>query len=65
MFPVLRPRPKVEDPAPLVRVPSFDPVAADGSSVRALALSSFAMLGLAGLVIAAGRKTVRHREEVG
>ena len=63
MFPVLRPRPKVEDPAPLVRVPSFDPVAADGASAWAMALASFVMLGLAGAVIAAGRTTGRSREE--
>lgn len=62
MFPVLRPRPKVEDPAPLVRVPEFDPLATDKGSARAMALSASVMLAVAGLVISSARTTSRRKE---
>jgi nitrous oxidase accessory protein len=62
MFPVLRPRPKVEDPAPLVDVPVFTPVAAAPTSSGALAIASALMLVLAGTVIALGWSRRRPRE---
>jgi len=64
MFPVLRPRPKVEDPSPLVVMPTFDAVDSVGASPYALAASSIVMLAIAGTFIAMSRSTLRRREEV-
>lgn len=66
MFPVLRPRPKVEDPSPLVSMPAFE---APGGSERAggavLALVSAAMLAVGLLIVTAGtaksRRSTRSR----
>ncbi len=62
MFPVFRPRPKVEDPAPLVTMPSFSALDVDGSSAAAMAAAAVSMLGVAAVVILAGRSGSRRKE---
>jgi nitrous oxidase accessory protein len=63
MFPVFRPTPKVEDPAPLVSVPVFSTIDVRGPSPAVLALASFLMLAVAGLVLRAGRVPNRRSSE--
>ena len=63
MFPVLRPRPKIEDPAPLVRSPSFETVTADAPPGAGLAAPSLVMLALAAGVVALA--TPRRRSSRG
>jgi nitrous oxidase accessory protein len=61
MFPVLRPRPKVEDTAPLVDIPVFAPLATAGSSLP-LAIVSGVMLLVVAVVVGGGRRPIRRRE---
>ena len=63
LFPVLRPNPKVEDPAPLVRVPAFAPLGATADQAPGVVLPSALMLALASLVVVVA--VPRRRQSVG
>lgn len=61
MFPVLRPRPKVEDPSPLVMMPSFETTSEpDSLGGASLALVSGMMLALGLLIVVVGRTGTRR-----
>ena len=64
VFPVLKPRPKVQDDAPLVDAPSFPRLGATGPASRnwSMAGVSAGFLALAGAMLLAGSRLKRRRE---
>ncbi len=63
MFPAIKPRPKVEDDAPLVRSPDFPPLGSTTATSfsGSLALASLALLGSASLLVVAGARGRRRK----
>jgi nitrous oxidase accessory protein len=64
MFPVLRPRPKVEDAHPLTALPEFPPIAgmgADSSSPSLLVVSVLLVLGAVAIIAVPMRRQRRRR----
>jgi nitrous oxidase accessory protein len=61
MFPVLRPRPKVEDPYPLIAMPQFEaPSGSDSVGGTSLLLVATAMLLLGLVIVMVGRSGTRR-----
>lgn len=59
LFPTLRPRPKVVDPAPLIDMPTFfSPVGATESSPLGLFLVSAALVGASALIVMFSRRRI-------
>lgn len=60
MFPVFRPRPTVEDPAPLVTPPEFASLDTGRGNALQIMVAAIVMLALAGLTTAGGRRPMRR-----